>query len=106
MGKSFASIVAGLALLFVVGPAVGWAQQATVKLVSPKDGEAFGPNISVKWEFKKGGMPTTSTCTWTGPTRGHSSGPRRSSRASQMGPTRSGSSQPPRATKRSDPRPA
>lgn len=55
MGKSIASIVAGLALLFVVGLSVGWAQQATVKLMSPKDGEAVGPSVSVKWEFKKAG---------------------------------------------------
>jgi hypothetical protein len=55
MGKSIASIVAGLLLLFVAGLSVGWAQEATVKLLSPRDGEAVGPNVSVKWEFKKAG---------------------------------------------------
>ncbi|WP_337288449.1 hypothetical protein [Candidatus Methylomirabilis sp.] len=55
MRKSIASIVTGLAVVFVAGLSVGWAQQATVKLLSPKDGEATGPSISVKWEFKKAG---------------------------------------------------
>ncbi|MBI2882379.1 MAG: hypothetical protein HYY11_00480 [Candidatus Methylomirabilis oxyfera] len=55
MRKSIASIVTGLAMVFVVGVFTGWAQQATVKLLSPKDGEAVGPGIVVKWEFKKAG---------------------------------------------------
>lgn len=55
MRKSIASIVTGLAVVFVAGLSVGWAQQASVKLLSPKDGEAIGPNIVVKWEFKKAG---------------------------------------------------
>lgn len=55
MRKSIASIVTGLAVVFIAGLSVGWAQQATVKLLSPKDGEAVGPSISVKWEFKKAG---------------------------------------------------
>lgn len=55
MEKSITSIVAGLALLFVVSLSVGWAQQATVNLLSPKEGEAVGPSISVRWEFKKAG---------------------------------------------------
>ncbi len=55
MGKSIASIVAGLLLLFVAGLSVGWAQEATVKLLSPREREAVGPNVSVKWEFKKAG---------------------------------------------------
>jgi len=55
MRKSIASIVTGLAVVFVAGLSVGWAQQATVKLLSPKDGEAIGPSILAKWEFKKAG---------------------------------------------------
>ncbi len=55
MRKSIASIVTGLAVVFVAGLSVGWAQQAAVKLLSPKDGEAVGPSIPVKWEFKKAG---------------------------------------------------
>ncbi|MGB4782489.1 hypothetical protein [Candidatus Methylomirabilis sp.] len=55
MRKSIASIVTGLAVVFVAGLSVSWAQQAAVKLLSPKDGEAVGPSISVKWEFKKAG---------------------------------------------------
>jgi hypothetical protein len=55
MRKSIASIVTGLAVVFVAGLSVGWAQPATVKLLSPKDGEAIGPSILVKWEFKKAG---------------------------------------------------
>lgn len=55
MRKSIASIVTGLAVIFVVGVSTGWAQQATVKLLSPQDGEAIGPSIMVKWEFKKAG---------------------------------------------------
>ena len=53
MGKWIASIVTGLALLGVIGLSAGLAQQATVKLLSPTDGETVGPNVSVKWEFKK-----------------------------------------------------
>ena len=55
MRKSIASIVTGLAVVFVAGLSVGWAQQATVTLLSPKDGEAIGPSMLVKWEFKKVG---------------------------------------------------
>ena len=55
MRKSIVSIVTGLAVVFVAGLSVGWAQQATVKLLSPKDGEAIGPSILTKWEFKKAG---------------------------------------------------
>lgn len=55
MRKSIASIGTGLAVIFVVGVSTGWAQQATVKLLSPKDGEAIGPSVLVKWEFKKAG---------------------------------------------------
>ncbi len=55
MRKSIASIVTGLAVVFAAGLSVSWAQQAAVKLLSPKDGEAVGPSISVRWEFKKAG---------------------------------------------------
>jgi hypothetical protein len=55
MRRLIASIVTGLVVIFVAGLSVGWAQQATVKLLSPKDGETIGSSISVKWEFKKAG---------------------------------------------------
>ncbi|MBZ0170624.1 hypothetical protein MELA_01438 [Candidatus Methylomirabilis lanthanidiphila] len=55
MGKSMMSMMTGLAVVFVAGLSVGWAQQATVKLLSPKDGEATGPNLLIQWEFQKAG---------------------------------------------------
>jgi hypothetical protein len=39
MGKSMTSMMTGLAVIFIAGLSVGWAQEATVKLLSPKDGE-------------------------------------------------------------------
>lgn len=55
MGKLMTSMMTGFAVVFVAGFSVGWAQQATVKLLSPKDGETIGPNMLVKWEFTKAG---------------------------------------------------
>ena len=55
MGKSMMSMMTGLAVIFVAGLSVGWAQQATVKLLSPKDGETIGPAMLIQWEFKQVG---------------------------------------------------
>ncbi|MDE2058163.1 MAG: hypothetical protein KGL31_12520 [candidate division NC10 bacterium] len=56
MGKLMTSIMTGVAMVFVAGLSIGWAQQqATVKLVSPKDGEAIGPSMLIQWEFKGAG---------------------------------------------------
>lgn len=52
MGKLMASMITGFVVVFVAGLSVGLAQQATVTLVSPKDGEAIGPNMLIQWEFK------------------------------------------------------
>src|SRR5574337_50821 len=53
MGKSITSVIAGLAVFFVAGLSVGWAQQATVKLLSPKDGDVIGSDMLIQWEFTK-----------------------------------------------------
>ena len=53
MGKLMTSMMAGLAIVFVAGLSVGWAQQATVKLLSPKDGAAIGSDMLIQWEFTK-----------------------------------------------------
>src|SRR5574337_1348477 len=45
-------IMTGFAVVFVAGLSVGWAQQATVKLVSPKDGDAISSRLLIQWEFK------------------------------------------------------
>ncbi|HWQ68505.1 MAG TPA: hypothetical protein VN494_00895 [Patescibacteria group bacterium] len=55
MGKLMTAMMTGFAVVFVAGLSVGWAQQATVTLVSPKDGEAIGPNMLIQWEFKPAG---------------------------------------------------
>lgn len=55
MGKTMTSIMTGLAVILVAGLSVGWAQEATVKLLSPKDGEAIGPRMLIQWEFKQAG---------------------------------------------------
>ena len=55
MGKSIASIIAGFTVVFVSGLSVGWAQQATVTLVSPKDGDAIGSRMLIQWEFTPAG---------------------------------------------------
>jgi len=55
MGKSMTSMMTGFVVVCVAGLSVGWAQQATVTLVSPKDGEAIGPRMVIKWEFKQAG---------------------------------------------------
>ncbi|MDD5560179.1 Ig-like domain-containing protein [Candidatus Methylomirabilis sp.] len=55
MGKLMTSMMTGFAVMFVAGLSVGWAQQATVTLVSPKDGEAIGSSLVIQWEFKQAG---------------------------------------------------
>ncbi len=55
MGKSITSMITGFVVVFVVGLSVGWAQQATVTLVSPKDGDAIGSSLLIQWEFKLAG---------------------------------------------------
>jgi hypothetical protein len=55
MGKSMTSMITGFAVVFVAGLSIGWAQEATVKLLSPKDGEAIGPRMLIQWEFKPAG---------------------------------------------------
>ncbi|CBE69758.1 MAG: hypothetical protein F9K13_11315 [Candidatus Methylomirabilis oxygeniifera] len=55
MGKSMASMITGLVVVFVAGLSIGWAQQATVTLVSPKDGDTIGPRMLIQWEFKPAG---------------------------------------------------
>ena len=50
MGKLMMSMMTGFVVVFVAGLSVGWAQPATVTLLSPKDGEAIGPSILAKWE--------------------------------------------------------
>lgn len=55
MGKLMMSMITGLAVVFVVGLSVGRAQQATVKLVSPKDGNAIGSHLLIQWEFTPAG---------------------------------------------------
>lgn len=55
MGKSMTSIITGFAVMFVAGLSVGWAQQATVTLVSPKNGEAIGSRMLIQWEFTPAG---------------------------------------------------
>lgn len=53
MGKLMASMMTGFAVVFVAGLSVGWAQQATVKLLSPKDGAVIGSDMLTQWEFTK-----------------------------------------------------
>lgn len=56
MKKSIASIIMGCAVVCVGGLSVGWAQQqATVTLVSPKDGDSIGSRLLIQWEFKPAG---------------------------------------------------
>jgi hypothetical protein len=55
MRKSMTSIMTGFAVVFVAGLSVGWAQQATVTLVSPKDGDVIGPRMLIQWEFRPAG---------------------------------------------------
>lgn len=55
MGKSMMSIITGIAVVFVTGLSVAWAQQPTVTLVSPKDGEVIGPRMVIQWEFQPAG---------------------------------------------------
>ncbi len=55
MGKLMASMITGFAMVFVTGLSVGWTQQATVTLVSPKDGDTIGPRMLIQWEFKPAG---------------------------------------------------
>ena len=58
MGKSMTSIMTGFAVVCVAGLSVGWAQQATVTLLSPKDGDAIGPRLVIQWEFTPAGEVT------------------------------------------------
>lgn len=53
MRKSIASLMTGLAVVFVAGLSGGWAQQASVKLLSPKDGDVIGSDMLIRWEFTK-----------------------------------------------------
>jgi hypothetical protein len=55
MGKSITSMMTGVAVIFIAGLSVSWAQQATVTLVSPKDGDAIGPRMVIQWGFKPAG---------------------------------------------------
>src|SRR4030067_626393 len=55
MGKLMTSMMTGFAVIFVAGLSVGWAQQATVTLVSPKDGDAIGSRLVIQWEFTPAG---------------------------------------------------
>lgn len=55
MGKLMASMMTGFAVVFVAGLSVGWAQQAAVKLLSPKDGGIIGSDMLIQWEFTKAG---------------------------------------------------
>ena len=55
MRKSMTSTMTGFAVIFVAGLSVGWAQQATVTLMSPKDGDAIGPRLVIQWEFTPAG---------------------------------------------------
>lgn len=55
MGKSMMSIITGIAVVFVTGLSVAWAQQPTVTLVSPKDGDAIGSRMVIQWEFTPAG---------------------------------------------------
>jgi len=52
------SMMTGFAVVCVAGLSVGWAQQATVTLVSPKDGDAIGPRMVIQWEFAPAGEVT------------------------------------------------
>ena len=53
MGKSMMAMMTGFAVVFVAGLSIGWAQQATVKLLSPKDGAVIGSDMLIQWEFTK-----------------------------------------------------
>src|SRR5574337_988213 len=55
MGKAVTSIITGCVVVFVACLSIGWAQQATVKLVSPKDGDAIGSRLMIRWEFQPAG---------------------------------------------------
>lgn len=56
MGKAITSMIAGFAVVLIAALSVGWAQQqATVKLVSPKDGDAIGSRLLIRWEFQPAG---------------------------------------------------
>ncbi|MGB4782084.1 hypothetical protein, partial [Candidatus Methylomirabilis sp.] len=55
MRKSMTSMMTGFAVVFVAGLSVGWAQQATVTLVSPKDGDTIGSRMVIQWEFTPAG---------------------------------------------------
>ncbi|MCZ7624741.1 MAG: hypothetical protein C3F12_03315 [Candidatus Methylomirabilota bacterium] len=55
MGRSITSMMAVFAVILVAGLSVGWGQQATVKLLSPKDGEVIGSSMLIQWEFKEAG---------------------------------------------------
>ena len=58
MRKSMTSMMTGFAVMFVAGLSVGWAQQTTVKLVSPKDGDTIGSRMVIQWEFTPAGEVT------------------------------------------------
>jgi hypothetical protein len=55
MGKNIIATVAALGLLLVIAPSIALGQQASLKIVTPKDGEPVSNNITLKWEFKKAG---------------------------------------------------
>lgn len=55
MGKKIMATVAAVGLLLVAALPIALGQQASLKIVTPKDGEPVSNNITLKWEFKKAG---------------------------------------------------
>lgn len=55
MGKKIILTVVSLCLALLTSIPVALGQQASVKIVTPKDREAASNNITLKWEFKKAG---------------------------------------------------
>ncbi len=55
MGKRIMLTGVCVSLLLAVAVPMAFDQQASLKILSPKEGEAAPNNITLKWEFKKAG---------------------------------------------------
>src|SRR3990172_9172191 len=55
MGKRIMLTGVCVSLLLAVAVPMALGQQASLKILAPKEGEAVPNNINLKWEFKKAG---------------------------------------------------
>lgn len=55
MEKKITTTIIGLGLLLVAALPIALGQQASLKVLSPKEGATVAQSIALKWEFKKAG---------------------------------------------------